>query len=458
MGIFSAMFTAVSGLRAQSFALENIAGNIANAQTIAYKRLDTGFADLVASSSSLAGLQTGGGVVASSRPTNGLQGTISQSTLATHVAINGGGYFTVQAKTGETDGRATFLGADLYTRRGDFGLDREGHLVNGAQYYLMGHRLDPETGNPVGGTLEPVTITGDVIPAETTTAISYRANLPAFPLVAGADRAVTGSELLDPADYAGDPRVGGTGQVQAGDVDTFLAQTISGGAVTIYDANGTPVNVQMRWAKVESAGGGGTDTWNLFYLKDSTATGADPAWQNVGTDYQFDADGKLVAPTGPVTIPALTVDGVEMGDIRLDHGDGLTQFDDSQGTARITELGQDGLPAGELVGFGIRDGGRIFQSYSNGKQVDVALIPLVAFTGEEQLQRLDGGAYAATPGSGLPLAGAPGTIVGQALEASNTDIAEEFSKLIVTQQAYSANGRVLSTSNDMMQDVLNIVR
>ena len=81
--------------------------------------------------------------------------------------------------------------------------------------------------------------------------------------------------------------------MRANDLTTFLDASIGGGAITAYDVSGSPVNIQLRWAKIDSTTVGGTDTWNLFYQENSTATGNTVAWRNVGTDYQFGANGQM---------------------------------------------------------------------------------------------------------------------------------------------------------------------
>ncbi len=106
----------------------------------------------------------------------------------------------------------------------------------------------------------------------------------------------------------------------------------------------------------------------------------------------------------------------------------------------------------------ISDNGRVVGNYSNGRNIDLAAITLATFNGTNFLKRDDGGAFEATDESGQALFGKGGTIVGSSLEGSNTDIADEFTKLIVTQQAYSANTKVITTSNQMVQDLLNVLR
>ncbi len=672
MGIFGALTTAVTGLRAQSFALENISGNIANSQTTAFKRVDTAFEDLIPDNPP--SKQLAGTVVANARATNTVQGDFQSASIGTFMAINGAGFFVVQKPESFVDGRPTFSGSDLYTRRGDFQTDKDGFLVNGAGYYLMGIPVDAKTGNLTGSVPEMLKFQNDFLPAQPTTQIQYRANLASYPLTPHHDTNVPGSELIDPKTFSANPvagapapakitgfgatllpdadalitgtqvlpatltqsgaftlngatvnvtagmtqaqllnaintanaggvpagmkpaiitgghlvlesvdadtqitinsssplmlaelglstgtvdptnlltqsaagagqtmtvqisndttsfatltvafgngggqvstlaelqaalgglaggtanvdisngnmtitatnlgdkiQVGGTvtpanfgihtpqafssnQQVLGMDVSTFLDQSIGGGAITTYDAAGSPVNMQLRWAKVDSStlGAGHTDTWNLFYQKDSHATGNEVAWQNAGVNYTFDPNGQMNPLIANTTLTNVTVNGASLGTVQIVHGaGGLTQFSDSNGTAQVNLIQQDGFPAGSLQTISISDKGRVVGTYSNGRTLDLAEVTLANFNGPNQLKRLDGGAFAATDESGPAVLGAPGKIVASSLEGSNVDIADEFTKLIVTQQAYSANTRVVTTSNQMVQDVLNMLR
>jgi flagellar hook protein FlgE len=247
--------------------------------------------------------------------------------------------------------------------------------------------------------------------------------------------------------------------VVADDLSTFLDESIGGGAVTAYDVSGSAVNIQLRWAKIDSATYGGTDTWNLFYQVSSSATGQQVAWQNVGVNYTFGPNGQMNPATPTVTLNNVLVNNIALGTVTLNHGtDGITQFADPNGGAQVNLLQQNGFPAGSLQQVSVSDKGRIVGSYSNGRTLDLAEITLANFNGANYLKRIDGGAFEVTDESGPAVYGAPGKIVGSALEGSNTDIADEFTKLIVTQQAYSANTRVISTSNQMVQDLLNMLR
>jgi flagellar hook protein FlgE len=459
MGIFGAMTTAVGGLQAQSFALENISGNIANSQTTGFKRVDTSFADLVASSS--AKLQTSGGVNALSRQTNNVQGDIQTAGVDTYMAIKGDGYFVVQKPSGFPDGNPMFVGVDLYTRRGDFELDRNGYLVNGSGYYLKAMPIDATTGNTVGSVPEVLQFTNDFLPSQVTTIVEYRANLASLPRTQAYRNApdTPGSELLDPGGFGANPLTAGTGTVLGADVDTFLEQSVAGGAITVYDSLGNEMNVQMRWAKTDSAASGGDDTWELFYLENSNAGVGDVAWRNAGQVYEFNASGVLTPNIPAVTLSSLTIDGVVVGDVVLSHGSsGVTQFADANGVAKVNLLNQNGYAAGELQSIAVNERGRIVASYSNGRSIDIAEIPLASFLGDNALKRLDGGAFEATSESGPAIYGASGQIVGKSLEGSNTDIADEFTKLIVTQQAYAANTRIVTTADQMLQETINMIR
>ena len=175
MGIFGALTTAVSGMRAQSFALENISGNIANSQTTAYKRTDTSFEDLV--QNNIPSQQTAGNVVASSRATNTVQGDVQSASVSTFMAINGKGFFVVEKPASFADNRPSFSGVDMYTRRGDFQLDQNGYLVNGAGYYLMGIPIDSTTGNLAGSVPQILQFQNGFLPAQA----DHRDRLPRQP-------------------------------------------------------------------------------------------------------------------------------------------------------------------------------------------------------------------------------------------------------------------------------------
>jgi flagellar hook protein FlgE len=578
MGIYGALSTAVTGLRAQAFSLENISGNIANSQTTGFKRIDTDFVDLIPDAPQRR--QTAGSVIAQSRSTNNVQGDIKTASTETYMAINGAGFFVVEPRIGQADGDPVFSGASFYTRRGDFELDDGGYLVNGSGYYLKGLPIDPVTQNISGSVPQVLQISNQFLPAAQTTRINYQLNLPQLPKTAAWQASqATGSELLKASDFmamtpdtaarttgatmaSGDAitdvltpgetlsiTIGGTvrnftvtnaggssstaidvtatttvgallthlqgeftgssfiingdgnlqitagnttdgitivdgttglgltdgsyqatvsqtaelaarvSAVAAQDANEFIAQSIAGSAVTVYAENGAPASVQMRWAKVNSIANGGAERWNLFILTNANATGTQPAWTRVGGDYTFGANGSPNPAVEFTDLTALTVNGVTIGNVRLQHGaNGLTQFADANGTAEVTALNQNGYAAGEFVSVSVNDNGRVVVSYNNGRQLEVAQVVTANFNAVNQLKRMDGGVFAATSESGEPILDNDGGIIGSSLEASNTDISEEFTRLIVTQQAYAAGTRIVSTADEMLQEALNMVR
>jgi flagellar hook protein FlgE len=249
------------------------------------------------------------------------------------------------------------------------------------------------------------------------------------------------------------------GPVLGNDVSNFLNESISGGSITAYDSLGNPVNVQLRWAKVASAASGGTDTWELFYQTDPNATGTQPGWVNAGTRFQFDSTGQMNPPVANLTINNLTVNGDTIGNVQFSFGsNGITQFADSSGTVNINQLQQNGSAAGKLTGVSIDNQNRVIGSFSNGQTQPLAQVTLATFNGQNYLQSLNGGAFAATVDSGPPILSGDGKIVGSSLEGSNVDIATQFSQLIVAQQAYSANAKVITTSTQMIQSLLAAIQ
>ncbi len=249
------------------------------------------------------------------------------------------------------------------------------------------------------------------------------------------------------------------GTVIADDVPTFTNESISGGSVTAYDSTGNPVDVQLRWAKTDSVSTGGTDTWQLFYQTNSNATGTQSAWQNVGTVFKFNSSGQMNPPISSLTLANLTVNGDSLGNVQLALGsNGLTQFADSSGAVQVNQFQQNGFAAGKLDTIAVNGQNRVVGTFSNGQNIPLAEVTLANFNGQDGLQALNGGAYSATQESGPPLLDATGQIVGNSVEASNVDIATQFSDLIVAQQAYSASAKVMTTANQMMQSLLTVIQ
>lgn len=446
MGSFGSMLTAVAGLRAQSFAMQNISGNIANSSTPGFKRVDTGFADLIPEQP--LSRQVAGSVSSFSRATNTLSGEFLPTNLDTNIAINGDGFFAVGQRPVQTSSIVR-PSPELYTRRGDFELDRLGYLVNGAGYALRGTMLDRVTGLPQpsanGGFIQiSQELLGRLDPSPTSE-VTYNVTLPN-----------TAGTTDSAANAAWGDQINPTAQDASGDIPTanntaFLRSSLGGGSVTVYNSVGAIESMNLRWAKV------GANTWDLFYESNS---GGD-AWRRIGGPgaFSFDATGAPTAPVGNTLSVGgvVQINGVDYQDMTFDFGDSLAQLTGT--TVQPSFLDQNGYGVGRYDGVSISEDGIVSISYTNGQVTPVAEVDVVGFYAPNALRRVDGGAFEATRESGDPsVAFARGTVMAGGIESSNTDISEEFAKMIVTQQAYTANTRVISTAQEMIRDVLNVVR
>ena len=459
MDLFSALQTAVSGLQSQSYAISNISGNIANSQTTGYKRIDTSFVDMM--SETTPKREVAGSVLAQSQLTNTIGGNVVASSVPTNMAINGNGFFTVVRKTGDSNGAASFSGTNVYTRRGDFSQDKDGYLVNGAGGYLTGTTLDPVSGQTISTGL--IKLGNTSLPARATTSLNYAANLPATPTTTAS--ATSGSDLYNQNPSAVvKTGTGVTGvSVAKADAPTFINNSIAGPSLPIYTATGAPVTLNTRWAKVQDAATTPSQPaiWNLYYESDPAASPTASAWQNVGTAFTFDSTGKLTSPTtSPVSLGAVTVGDYTFPNISMNVGSGgLTQYADASGSVTTNTQTQNGNSAGTLTSVSIGEDGKINGTFSNGSVVALASVGIAQFANPDGLKADSNGNYLQTADSGPALNGLNGsTVTGASNEQSNTDIATEFSKMIVTQQAYSANTRVMSTAQTMMSDLLNVIR
>ena len=205
MSLFGAMNTAISGLSSQSTAFGNISDNVANSQTVGYKRVDTNFVDYLTTST--AATNDPGAVVAQPNYVNNVQGTITQVDNPLGLAIAGQGFFAVSQQTGQANGVPTFNPQQFYTRAGDFQLNSTGYLVNSAGEYLNGWSVDPTTGIVNQNSLAPIQVTQTVFNPVATSDVTLSANLPATPASGTATAASPISSDIDVFDALGTQHV-----------------------------------------------------------------------------------------------------------------------------------------------------------------------------------------------------------------------------------------------------------
>ena len=434
MSLFSSMTTAISGLKAQSQALSNIAGNVANSQTIGFKRVDTTFEDLVAQS---ALSEPGpGGVIANNQGTTMIAGPIAQSDNPLSLALAGQGFFSVSRPAARAaDGTLAFNPAQLFTRAGDFTIDRDGYLMNSSGYALRGWLAD-ETGAPNRAALTELRVDRGISAPVPTETVRLVASLPSA-LPEGTTEFVT--------------------------------------TLPIFDALGIERQLRLGWTRPAA------DTWRLTLRAPDAAT---PALGSV--DLQFGAtsgnpvqagtlgrftNATTLVPTvfaanGPAQVNATVNFGQGAQPLTLDLGrfgstTGITQT--GRPEYQVQAISQDGAAASAFSFLSIDPTGDVVSNYENGTTRVVARVPVVNFAAPDELERIDGQAFASTPGAGVVRISDAGTagaarISVSAREGSNVDLATEFSKLIVAQRAYSANTRIVTSADQMLQEAINLAR
>jgi flagellar hook protein FlgE len=429
------MSTAISGLTSQSDSFGNISDNIANSQTVGFKRVDTSFVDYLTTSTSA--VNDPGAVVARPDYQDTVQGTISQSDNPLALAISGQGFFAVSEANGRSSSQVTFNQLTFYSRAGDFQMDSSGYLVNSAGEYLNGWSVDPVTGAVNRNALGPIQVTQTLYNPVPTTQVTLAANLPATP--------ATG--------------------------------TTTSSQVAVYDSLGKQHIITLDWT--QNAANDWTVSVNSGDDVSSAARGtAEVQFGSVsGNGVAEGTPGKLRNGTGsvttssygagnPATITFTSDFGLGAQTIQLNLGtygeaNGVTQFAGT--TYSLRSLTQNGIPPGSFNGLSTQTNGDIVANYDNGQARVIAQVPIVTFGNAGALQRQNGQAFTTTESSGNPAADAAGTngagnLVTSSIESSNVDIATEFSKLIVAQQAYSANSKVVTTANQLLQTTIDMLR
>jgi flagellar hook protein FlgE len=438
MSIFGAMNSAISGLTSQSDAFGNISDNVANSQTVGFKRVDTSFVDYLTTSTPTQNQP--GAVVAQPDYVNNVQGAITQTDSPLNLAIAGQGFFAVSQQTGQIAGQPTFNPQQFYTRAGDFTLNSQGYLVNSSGQYLNGWPANPITGVVNENGLSPIQVNQTALNPVATQNVTLSANLPATPAT-------------------------GTGTA---------ASPISSD-ITVYDSLGTAHTVSLAWSQ------NAADDWTV------TVTSPDAQTPAVGSaDVQFGPTltgnavaagtiGQISATTGSVNTTGYAAGASATMTMAMNFGEGSQPVTLSLGTyggsSGVTQyagtaydlqgVSQDGVPPGSFSGVTAQANGNVVVNYNNGQTRTIAQVPLVTFNAPDALQGQNGQSFTATANSGNPLADAvntngAGSLVVSSVEGSNVDIATEFSQLIVAQQAYSANAKVITTANDLLQATINM--
>jgi flagellar hook protein FlgE len=432
MSILRSLQIGVSGLRSNSDALGIAGDNIANVNTVGFKRSRGVFQDVLGRSiATFEPTQTAG---AGSRLAHveqmWAQGAIVTTDSPTDLAISGEGFFVVEGNMQGAEGR-------YYTRAGQFHIDSDGRLVNPDDMRLQGYTAAPD--GTMGSTVGDLIVTPGTVPASATTAVAIAANLDS--------NAPVLSAAFDP--------------LTPEQTSNFANQ------VTIYDSLGQAHEISVFYHKNAS------NSWDWHAMVDGgelTGGVAGTRTEVANGTMTFTTDGQLdtetVAGSSWDFINATPAQQITFDfgtSVTTDGGDGLdgtTQFASPNTTVGLT---QDGFAAGSVAGISINTDGVIIGVFSNGQQRALGQVVTADFANVNGLERTGQGLWIATEASGDPLIGGAdtggrGQVVSGSLEQANVDLGTEFVNLISYQRGFQANSRVITTADEMYGELVNIKR
>lgn len=420
MSFLRSLFSGVSGLRNHQVMMDVIGNNISNVNTIGFKSSRATFGELFAqtlrgatqSSGANGGInpmQIGMGMAINTLDTNFNQGNIETTGQSTDLAIQGNGFFVV-GKNGKT----------FYTRVGTFALDAAGKLVNPGNGAVLQGKVADDAGNiPSGTKLQDIKIALDKkSPAKATTSVKFAGN-------------------LDSSAATGDA---------------------TSASVTVYDSLGNPITLSMTFTKTANLN---EWSWAADVPVPATITGGGDGL------ITFNADGTLntftyTAGTAVAIDPA---NGASAMSVNLDAGTanvfaGITQ---SKALSNVSPREQDGYASGLLSNITIDQNGQILGSFSNGTILTLGKVLLAEFNNPGGLTKSGENLFDVSGNSGIATIVAVGqssgsVIISGALEQSNVDLADEFTRMIMAQRGFQSNARVITASDEFLNEVVNLKR
>ncbi|MFG6595001.1 flagellar hook protein FlgE [Sulfitobacter sp. 1A13368] len=422
MSITSALQIGVSGLQANSSRVQNISSNIANANTVGYRRT---FSEFVTQNTG----STQAGVLTDVRADISANGNIMGTGRSTDLAVQGDGFFVVSRNPNDPVESNYYL-----TRAGSFTPDQNGNLRNSAGYFLSGFPTDASgaTGS-VSSTsyndLSTVNVASYQVQGTPSTRVGVSGNVPAQETGAG----TTGTAFESTLRYVN----------QLGGSDAL-------------NLSWTPGATANEWTVSISDEAGNS-------YGDATVNFTDSG-VNAGSPASYTPGSLPIDPaTGVVTLQINN--GGTPQPLEIDFGapgtfEGMTQF---SGDYTPPAFSDDGTETGSLERAEMSDSGILYGVFDNGQRRALFQVPLANVANPDQMRSVDGNAYVATRDSGAVSIGNPmlnglGSINSGALEGSNVDIAEELTDLIQTQRAYSSSAKIITTSDEMLSETLSIKR
>ncbi len=396
--------TALSGLNAASGELRVIGNNVANASTVGFKKSRAEFADIFATSNlGVTANAIGTGVRIASVSQQFTQGNIEFTDNNLDLAISGQGFFLLNDN-----------GINVYSRAGQFGVDRDGYVVNSQQQQLTIFQADAN-GNITGATGALQLDRSDIAP-RATSSVEVRANLDASASV------IPSATTFSPSDAT-----------------SYNNST----SLTIYDSLGSPHLTTLYFRKTAS------NTWDQYmYVDGAAVSGPDTL--------TFSSTGAISGGT-PISVSFTPSGGAAAMNVTLDYSD-TSQYGSP---FNVNALVQDGFATGRLSGIDINDTGVITSRFTNGQSRTLGQVAIATFNNPQGLRQLGDTGWAETFDSGAPLLGAPGTgaaglIQSGALEGSNVDLTEQLVGMITAQRNFQANAQVISTADTITQTIINI--
>jgi flagellar hook protein FlgE len=438
------MFSGVSGLRAHQTRMDVIGNNIANVNTVGFKSGRVTFQEVFNQTLKGAGapdsatgrggqnpMQVGLGVGIGTIDTIVTRGSLQRTDNPTDISIEGDGFFIVQGGSGDTK---------RYTRAGNFGIDKLGNLVTGSGMNVLGWQ---EYKPKADGTYE------------------YNTEIEVEPINLYSDKFSKDKRMIAAKSTAN--------AVFAGNLDATKPAIASGAAnpqssvpVTVYDSLGNGYNINLKFWKASSTGtgSGAQTTWNWVV---DTGTTKLPSPTTASGQLIFDENGQIASGTlGTKVVTFSPGAGIGADDFTVNMDFSKLTMYAAESSARPTNV--DGYSTGNLVTFNIGADGILTGVYSNGQQQPLGMIALASFENPAGLQKVGDNLFIPTTNSGdgkkALKAGSngvgmlnPGT-----LEMSNVDLSREFTDMIVTQRGFQANSRIITTSDEMLQELVNLKR
>jgi flagellar hook protein FlgE len=413
----------LSGLNAAQDQLQSVSNNLANMNTTGYKDQTVSFADLFSQANITNGsgdpLQTGSGVKVAATDSNFTEGNLDATGTSSNMALSGNGFFVTQGQGGLQD----------YTRAGDFTTNDNGQLTTPSGELLLGYPAVNGVVN-TSAALQPLQVGSLTSPAVASTQFQITANLNASSAV-------------------GD----------AGAPSSF----------SVYDSLGASHTLSVAYTNT------GTNSWSYSVTMPSAdlTTGATGTTQVASGTLSFDSSGKLILPGTPpatsipiaITASGSFADGAAPMSLNwnLVDGSGNPTITQTATPSTTSATSQNGYASGTLSTYSVQPDGTIEGTFSSGTTLALGQVAVASFANAQGLASVGDNDYQPTSASGLAAVGVAGTggrgtVVGGSVEQSNVDIATEFAKLIVAQQAYSANAKSITTFNQISQTTIAMLQ